>query len=171
MSSVLIPILVAVVPTAFAALFGIFTYSQQKRVDREIDLRNQRMKDYERFITAYQNDTSLYDYDPRPTESSEAKIKARNEHWAAYSNLFQIASDPVVRAASDFHNFWWEYDPTDEKQFKQFSALYAKMIMAMREDVSERTELSLEEMEYRVPFVFTVKQSTESETARGEPTE
>src|SRR5829696_8765230 len=100
------------------------------------------MKDYERFITAYQNDTSLYDYDPRPTESSEAKIKARNEHWAAYSNLFQIASDPVVRAASDFHNFWWEYDPTDEKQFKQFSALYAKMIMAMREDVSERTELS-----------------------------
>ena len=33
--SVLIPLLVAVVPTAFAAIFGVITYRQQKRVDSE----------------------------------------------------------------------------------------------------------------------------------------
>jgi len=161
--SVLIPILVAVVPTIGTAIFGLWSYGQQRRVDREVDLRNQRRKDYERYITAYQKDTSLYDYDPRPTETSEAKISARSEYWIAYSNLFQIASDPVVRATSNFHNFWWEYDPSNQEQFNEFSALYAKMIVAMRVDVSERTELSLEEMRERVPFAALSVQSTEGE--------
>ena len=180
--SVYIPTIGTILVAVVTAIFGIFSYKQQKRedsknyveqkrIDREVDLRKQRIEDYERYITAYQKDTSLYDFDPRPTETSEAKLQARSEYWVAYSNLFQIASDPVLRAASDFHKFWWEYDSTDEEQNEEIASLYAKMIMAMREDVSEKTNMTLEDIEGRVPFVFTPSQSINGEAARGEQTE
>jgi hypothetical protein len=172
----------AVVVAVLTAYFSLRSYPQQKRVDREnyaaeketdrkIELRNQRMKDYERFITDYHQLASLYDYDPLPTGSSEAIIKAESELWVSYSNLFQTASDPVLRAASDFYKFSLKADRTNEEHFRQFSALYAKMIMAMRDDVSEKTEMKLEEMQRRVPFEFAAKQRTESEPTKGEPTE
>lgn len=181
--SAYIPTLGTILVAIFTAIFGIYSYQRQKRVDsqnyveqkkidRDIELRNQRMKEYERYITAYQKHTSLYDVAPPPADNSKTVIESRTEYWVAYSNLFQIASDPVVTAASDFHKYWWgEYDPTNKENQKIFGALYAKLIIAMRADVSERTKLSPAELEKRIPFDFTTGQSEESEATRGEQPE
>ena len=111
MSTILIPILVAVVPTVIAALIGVRTYREQKKVDRENyvrqkdtdrskELRAQRKQAYEGYLTAYRKYTSLYDFDPQSADNSEAIIKAVNEYWLAYSNLLHIASDPGSSLAS-----------------------------------------------------------------------
>lgn len=172
MSSIIIPILVAVVPTVIAALIGVFTYREQKKTDRNIELRNRRMQAYESYLTAYRKYLALYDFDPQPPDNSKAVIKAVNEYWLAYSNLFHVASDPVLRAVSDFHNWAWvENPPLTEENVGKFNALYAKIIITMREDVSERTELSLEEVENRLPFNFAPRESTETGAAKGELTE
>jgi len=170
---------VAVVPSVIAALIGVWTYREQKKVDREnyvrqketdrsIELRAQRNQAYESYLTAYRTYMSLYDFDPQPSDNSEAVIKSVNEYWLAYSNLFHIASDPVLRAVSDFHNWAWiENPPVTEENVDSFRGLYARIITAMREDVSERTSLSLEEVEYRLPFNFVPSESSESEAAKG----
>jgi uncharacterized protein YxeA len=179
LSTILIPILVAVVPTVVAALIGVWTYREQKKVDREnyvrqkdtdrsIELRAQRKQVYEGYLTAYRKYTSLYDFDPQPADNSETVIKAVNEYWLAYSNLFHIASDPVLSAVSDFHNWaWLENPPVTKENVDRFRDLYARIIIAMREDVSERTNLSLAEIQDRLPFNFVPSESTESEAAKG----
>jgi hypothetical protein len=179
LSTILIPIVVAVVPTVIAALIGVWTYREQKRVDREnyieqketdrsVELRTRRMQAYESYLTAYRKYTSLYDFDPQPADNSEVVIKAVNGYWLAYSDLFHIASDPVLRAVSNFHNWAWIENPSvTEENVEKFRALYAKIIIAMREDVSERTNLSVEEIEDRLPFNFVPSNSIESEAAKG----
>jgi hypothetical protein len=166
--SVLIPILVAVVPPAFAAIFGVITYRRQKRVDRQnyaaeketdrkIELRNRRMKEYERYLTAYRGYTFLYDFDPPPAENDANRIKAVIEYWLAYSNLFQIASDPVLVAVSDFHKLGWmqDTDLISEAYDEEFKNLYATMIIEMRRDAFEKTDLQKELVEERLPFNFS----------------
>ena len=162
--SVLIPILLAVIPAVVAALIGVVTYRNQKRTDRQLELTNLRMKGYERYLTAYRGYTSLYDFDPPPADNDEDRIKAINEYWLAYSNLFQIASDPVLLAVTDFHNLAWMKQPpelTDEAFDEEFKDLYAKMIITMRKDAFEETELKKERVAERLPFNF----SQVSETA------
>jgi hypothetical protein len=189
-----IPTLGTILVAIFGAVWGIYSYRQQKRIDREnyvaqkqidredyaaeketerkIELRNRRMKEYERYLTAYRTYISLYDFDPPPADNSKAVIEAVNEYWLAYGNLFHIASDPVLMAVSDFHNWAWiENPPLTNETVKKFNDLYAKMIITMREDVSERTELSLEEVKNRLPFNFAPREDTKSETAKGEQTE
>ena len=162
-----IPTLVTIAVALFTAIFGIYSYSKQKAVDREnyvaqketdrkIELRNRRMQEYERYLTAYRKYSSLYDFDPPPAENSEDRKKAVNEYWLAYSNLFHIASDSVLLAVSEFHNWAWIEDPDiTNETVEKFKALYAEMIIEMRKDVSERTKLSRDVVQDRLPFNFS----------------
>jgi hypothetical protein len=86
---------------------GIVSYVNQKRPERKVELRNRRVKEYDRYLTAYRGYTSLYDFGSTPAQDSPEKIKAVNEYWLAYSNLFNIASDRVLLAASEFHKLAW----------------------------------------------------------------
>jgi hypothetical protein len=145
------------------AVFGIISYVYQKRTERKIELRNRRVKEYDRYLTAYRAYTSLYDFGPPPAEDSEDRVKAVNEYWLAYSTLFNIASDRVLLAASEFHKLAW-MDATDkdladketEKAFnEEFKDLYTTMILKMRHDVSEKTELDSDTIAERLPFNFS----------------
>jgi hypothetical protein len=143
-------------------------YADQKRIDREIELRDLRMKAYERYLKAYRGNTSLYDFAHIPAKDSPVKIKAVNEYWLAYSNLFQIAPDPVLLAVAQFHKLAWMED-TDlwgEAWNKEFKRLYAKMIIEMRRDAFKKTEFETTELEQelveeRLPFDFSPRQTAE----------
>ncbi len=177
-----IPTLGTILVAIFAAIFGIYSYRQQKRVDnenyvaqkeidRKIELRNRRMQAYEQYLTAYRKNALLYDRDPPPADDSEDVVKAVGEYWLAYSSLFQIASDPVILAVSEFHQFAWiEYPTASDEAVQRFKVLYATMIMEMRNDVSERTELSRDLIQDRLPFNFGIY-FQESESARSNRSE
>jgi hypothetical protein len=139
------------------AVLGIASYVYQKRTDRKVELRSRRMKEYERYLTAYRGFNSLYDFGPPPTENDEDRVKAINEYWLAYSNLFHIASDSVLLAVADFHKLAWmgETDLTGEAYDQEFKDLYATMIIEMRTDAFEKTELQKEKVKQRLPFNFS----------------
>jgi hypothetical protein len=153
----------AVFLALLTALLGIVSYVYQKRTERKVELRNRRVKEYDRYLTAYRGYTSLYDFSPPPAEDSPEKIKVVNEYWLAYSNLFNIASDRVLLAASAFHKLAWMdvteknlADEETEKAFnEEFKDLYTTMIMKMRHDFSEKTELDEDTIAERLPFNFS----------------
>jgi hypothetical protein len=155
--TVLISILVAVVPIIATALFGLWSYGRQKHVDRKIELRNLRMKGYEQYLTAFRANAALYDFSPFPADNDPARIKTVHKYWLAYSNLFQIASDSVLLAATDFHKFAWMQDTelTSEDNDQEFKRLYATMVTEMRRDAFEKTELQQKIIEERLTFDFT----------------
>jgi hypothetical protein len=137
------------------ALLGIGSYWYQKITERKIELRNRRMQAYESYLTAYRKDILLYDQDPPPANDSEEVVEAEAAYWLAYSSLFQIASDPVIIAVADFHQCAWIEDPTaSPESIEQFKVLYADMIKKMRVDVSEKTELSEDQIKAHLPFNF-----------------
>jgi hypothetical protein len=145
---------IAAVITAFYQLFATLSARQSRQIDRAIELQNRRREAYQRYLAAYNGYSSLYDLHPPPAENSKERIEAVKEYWLAYGSLFQIASDPVLLAASDFHKLAWVYD-TDltGKGFEQeFKTLYASMIIEMRKDAFERTLLRKELVEARIPF-------------------
>src|SRR5215217_3969599 len=120
MATTIVPILGSVVVAAFTAAFGIYSYSRQKRVDREnyveqkdtdrkVELRNLRMKAYERYLAAYREWSGL-------EEGSDEETKALHEYWDAYSSLFQTASDPVLLAATEFHALVWNWNNVSSVQ-------------------------------------------------------
>lgn len=147
----------AVTVAIVAALFGLNSYRNQKQIDRTVDLRNRRMKEYERYLTAFRRYSSLYDFDPPPAENDKDRIKAVNGYWLAYSNLFQIASDSVLLAVTDFHKLAWmgDTDLPEEAFDREFQRLYATIIIEMRKDAFEETELQTELVEQRLPFDFS----------------
>src|SRR5215211_5730048 len=149
---------ITTVAVAFVtAVLGIASYVYQKHTDRKVELRNRRMQEYEHYLTAYRKFISLYDFDPVPADNDEDRIKAINEYWLAYSNLFHIASDPVLLAVADFHKLAWMEDTnlTGEAYDQEFKDLYATMIIEMRKDAFEKTDLQKEKVEQRLPFNFS----------------
>jgi hypothetical protein len=153
----------AVIVALLTALSGILTYVYQKRTERKIELRNRRVKEYDRYLTAYRAYTSLYDFGDPPAQDSPERIKAVNEYWLAYSNLFNIASDRVLLAASEFHELAWMdvaeknlADEETERAFnEEFKKRYTTMILKMRHDFSEKTELDEDKIAKRLPFDFS----------------
>jgi len=82
--------------------------------------------------------------------------KRRKEYWEAYSSLFQVASDSVLLAVTEFHKFAWMNDPplTGEAWDEKFKELYATMIFEMRTDAFEKSQLPKELVEERLPFAM-----------------
>jgi hypothetical protein len=151
--SALYPSLVAIIPAVVAALIGVFTYRNQKRTDRWVELRNRRMKEYERYLTAYADWAVWLDKNNSDKEEDE---KRRKEYWQAYGSLFQIASDRVLLAVTEFHKVVWMNEPplTGEAWDEKFKELYATMIFEMRADAFEKSELPKKVVEDRLPFAM-----------------
>jgi len=173
----IIGLISALLVVGLGAVFSLITYPRQKQVDRdnysfekkterETELRTRRMKEYERYLKAYRTYQALYDFGRSPADDSKEIIAAVNEYWFSYSNLFHIASDRVLEAASDFHKYAWIEDPsvTDET-VERFKELYAEMIVRMRTDVSESTNFSNEQLQDRLPFNFSPAKPQEPEPA------
>jgi hypothetical protein len=164
----------AVVGIVLTAYYTLRSYRLQKQTDREIALRDSRMKAYERYLKAFRGDISLYDFGHTPAKDSPVKIKAVNEYWLAYSNLFQIAPDSVLLSVTDFHKLGWMEDTKlrDEAFYQEFKRLYAKMIIEMRKDTFKKTEFETTELkqdvvEKRLPFAFPSKPTEEDREALG----
>jgi hypothetical protein len=104
------------------------------------------MKDYERYLTAYRDFVRLEVFDEEES--------ARTEYWGAYSNLFQIASDPVLLAVTEFHRLAWKNSDSleDDNWYRAFRQSYASMVVEMRKDAFEKTRLSTSPVEERLPF-------------------
>jgi hypothetical protein len=178
--SAYIPALAAIAVAVFTAIWGAIIYPRQKAVDRDnyaaqkdidreeyaaqkktdrgIELRNQRMKAYDRYLAAYGRNTNLYDATgDRPADDSPEVIASLDEYWLAYRSLFQIALDPVLLAVTDFHKIYWMHDTdlTGDAYFQKFKSLYAAMIIEMRKDAFEETELPKKIVEERIPFYYT----------------
>ena len=151
------------------AVLGIINYWYQKRTDRKVELRSRRMKEYERYLTAYRGFQSFYDFDPASAEKDEDRIKAINEYGLAYSNFFYIASDSVLLAVADFHKLAWlrDTDLTGEAYEQEFKDLYATMIIEMRKDAFERTELQKEKVKQCLPFSFSQPSKTPKDEQTG----
>jgi hypothetical protein len=145
---------IAAIITAMYQLFATMSARQSQQIDRMIELQNRRRDAYQRYLAAFNGYSSLFDLYPPPAESSKERIEAVKEYWLAYGSLFQIASDPVLLAASDFHKVAWvnDTDLTGEAYDQEFKTLYATMIIEMRKDAFERTELSQKLVEERIPF-------------------
>lgn len=138
----IIGLISALLVVGLTAAFTLFTYPRQKhhdrenynyekKTEREAELRTRRMKEYERYLTAYRSYWALFDFGRSPAEDSKEHVAAANEYWLSYSNLFHIASDPVLRATSDFHQTGWieDIDMSEEDQKQRFKRLYAEMII------------------------------------------
>lgn len=138
--------------TLLVALIGVFSaiysYRSQKETDRHVELRNRRMKDYESYLSAYASTFAWVE------EGSPEEAAATKEYWRAYNNLFQVASDPVLLAVTDLHTFAWlqKTELSREDWAQGFRRLYADMILKMRVDAFERTELERHVVEQRLPF-------------------
>jgi hypothetical protein len=157
----LIPVLVAVVPTVAAAVIGIFTYRAQKRTDRHVELRNLRIKAYEQYISAFRAWTTLSSWYEgarrQPEDIDEQKQAASGSYWMAYGSLFQIASDTVLEAVIDFHEFaWlWRTDLQGDDWDEEFKNRYTTMIIEMRKDAFEKTQLGEDRVKEHLPFDFS----------------
>ena len=83
-------------------------------------------------------------------------MAAHEEYWVAYSDLFPLASDAVLLAATNFHKFAWtgDTDLTGEAYDQEFKRVYATLIVEIREEVYEATQLRTDIVEDRLPFNF-----------------
>jgi intergrase/recombinase len=146
----LVPTLGAVMLAAVTAIFGILSYRNQKETDRQIELRNRRMKDYDAYLAAY------YHYRMWEGVDKDKTDKAALEYQDAYRNLFQVASDRVLIAATDFNEFAWRENTTltGEDYRNRFKELYATLILEMRRDAFEKTKLPRDLVEERLPWAF-----------------
>jgi hypothetical protein len=70
--------------------------------------------------------------------------------------LFPLASDAVLLAATTFHKFAWtgDTDLTGEAYDQEFKRMYATLIVEIREEVYEATQLPTDIVEDRLPFNF-----------------
>lgn len=147
-----IPTIATVTVAVFTAVFGIFSYRTQKKTDRQVELRNRRVKEYENYLAAYANG-AVWSQENNSEEMDEA---VRKEYWQAYSTLFHIASDRVLIAAADFHAFAWraETNLTGEEWDRKFKELYATIIIEMRREAFEETKLPRNLVEEHIPFAM-----------------
>jgi hypothetical protein len=140
------PILVA----ALTARFGIYSYRNQKETDRWVELRNRRMKDYDSYLAAYYHYRMWDEVDKAKTD------QAALDYQDAYRNLFQVASDRALIAATDFNEFAWRGNTslTGVEYEAKVRDLYATLILEMRRDAFEETRLPKDLVERRLPWVF-----------------
>jgi hypothetical protein len=89
-----------VVAACVTALLGIASYVLQKRADRTFDLKKQQREAYALYLKSYHDWTFT-------VEDSKEDLEARATYSRAYQDLFPLASDGFLRAATAFHDFVW----------------------------------------------------------------
>jgi hypothetical protein len=160
---------VAAVITAVYQTFSILSARYERRQDREIESRNRRREAYERYLTAFQDYSALWDpltsdsggtdtpfaYRKGNREEAETEIaQAANEYWRAYRGLFHVATDAVLSAVTEFHMFGWlqDTDLTDEAFEEEFRVRFAAVLIEMRKDAFVTTQLPQSTIEQLLPY-------------------
>jgi hypothetical protein len=159
--NLLIPSLVGALGLVVAALvtskMAVRNYREQKRIDHAASLLDQRQQANRRYLTAFRVYVSLYAFDPPPADNESKRIEAVGEYWVAYSDLFQLATEPVLLAVTNFHRKEWmgDTDLTGHAYEAEFKKLYAEMIIEMRRDAyPDTTVLDEAELIRELPLPF-----------------
>jgi hypothetical protein len=148
---------------AWAAISG---YRRQKEADRNYDLVKLKQQEYERYLRAF-HEASRW-----KGVNDELHEQAENEYHNTQNYMLLHASEDVIRAVNTAHRYYVEADPPDWQTYKK---LYAKMIIAMREDGYSPTELSEFEMADNIPWMIgrepeyrrALKRRRKRQTTRG----
>jgi hypothetical protein len=143
-----------------AAILARRSYVKQKESDREEDLRMKRAGEYEGYIKAFREvvyHAERLHQPGRDDEKTEWFLgEARARYDEAYNYLTVIASDRVFLRATDLHerlsqHYDGESIDTDKMRAdEEIKNLYTELIVAMREDCFEATELSKEQINPRL---------------------
>jgi MprA protease rhombosortase-interaction domain-containing protein len=107
------------------AAAGLLGYGRQKKADRQSDLVKLRQREYERYLRAFQEASRYKGVDDQKHAAAEA------EYHDAQHFMLLHASPKVIKAVNAAHRYYVETDYLDWRTFKR---LYAKMILAMRND-------------------------------------
>lgn len=155
-----------VLVAAFTARFGLRNYQQQKKFDRDTELRKERGTAYNNYLNAY---TEAQRW--RGVVGKEEKFtEALQAYSRAYNALFPIAKSEVLIAITEFHEHTWlEGDNSfkkvawlepslSQKNWKEWVAtwkrLYASMILEIRRDAFDASGLSVASLSERLPWYF-----------------
>ncbi len=143
-----------------AAILARSSYVKQKESDREEDVRTRRAEEYEGYIKAFRE--VVYHagrlHQPGGDDANTQWFlgEARARYDGAYNYLTVIASDRVFLRATDLHERLSQHyegeivNPDKMRADGQIKDLYTELIVAMREDCFEATELSKEQINPRL---------------------
>jgi hypothetical protein len=181
--------LAIVIAAVATALLGVWGYRAQKKEDHKAALKTKRQGAYEQYIAAFGNanhwktnvddwkkriavlnremkDADNDNYDQRVEYYNYAIDKLRDaedqhkasqaEYHAAHDNLLPAGSDRVIVAVNSFHTYY-----TDEPKRVpiELKIRYARMIIAMREDSFERTDLTVKGVAQNIPWTIDEEKS------------
>jgi hypothetical protein len=155
-----------VLVAAFTARLGLRNYQQQKKFDRDTELRKERGTAYNNYLNAY---TEAQRW--RGVVGKEEKFtEALQAYSQAYNALFPIAKSEVLITITEFHQHTWlEGDNSfkevawlepslSQKNWKEWVAkwkrLYASMILEIRRDAFDASGLSVASLGERLPWYF-----------------
>ena len=142
-------------PAVATALFGIFSYRNQKNIDRQVELRKEQKAAYELYMQSYHDWTF--------TEDGTAEdAEANDKYWRAYFKLFPIASDGFLRAAMAFHTYAKVEPYPDFKKDadrKKFKELWTNLVVEMRNDANVESRLTKREIEDHSPWYWSSYES------------
>ena len=118
------------------AIFGVFAYWNQRRIDRKHELTNQRRAIYVDFISGLVDAAN-----GKPERHLRARIEA-----------LMVGSDDVLKALSLYNNIADKHEGTISTSSKDFLTALAAVTIAMRKDVFERTDLTEREYASLLPI-------------------
>jgi hypothetical protein len=130
-------------------------YKDQKETDRQDANTKARAKIYKKYLTAYAS-VMAWPEDGDPADYA----KRYEQYYDAYHDLFQVAEDDVFEATTAFHQIAWRegivsVPAEEEESYKEkWKKAYAQMLIAMRADAFEKTDLPVEEIAQRLPWYW-----------------
>lgn len=130
--------LATIVAAIIAVFGGSWAYRRQRNIDHDYELRNERRRVYQDFmvslVTASRGDGT-------------AHLRARLEAGL-------IGSTEVIKAIGDYNKYTDETGPetSNPRDPEVFTPLLANVLIKMREDVFDKSELDPEQYGKLLPF-------------------
>jgi hypothetical protein len=154
----LVPVLGTALIAFLAAWSGIRNYRKQKAIDREVELRNIKAKAYERYLATY--------FDLERVWGTEEFEQATLKYSQAHHRLFQVASDDVLLSVAKLHQHVWATPTSQEGWLDTWKDLYATMLLDMRQDAAEATNIPKEQIIEFLPWSFGEFQKASEEAVQ-----
>lgn len=146
----------SVVVACVTALLGIGSFTFQKRAERKAEISKDQKVAYTQYLKSYHDWT-------RTKEDSEEDRKASEAYVRAYQDLFPLASDGFLRAATAFHNFLWvpPYPNfSEDPDCTVLNRLWTGLVLNMRKDAIVASRVKREEIERQMPWAGPVSQDS-----------
>jgi len=127
-----LPVLIA----ALTAAGGVGSYLLQKRADRRHQLIEMRRAAYRAYIDAFMDQIS-------PENDTKTQVALQKREM----DLFLVASDPVLAAVGSFSRYGVDTSRGSGKarDITQYKTLLSALLLAMRNDCFEKSQLSEKE--------------------------